>query len=44
VRAKVSRGYVDRSMLSHPLLRFIEHALSRSTPLYADELFGGTGA
>jgi hypothetical protein len=31
-------------MLSYPLLRFIEHALSRSTPLYADELFGGTGA
>jgi hypothetical protein len=31
-------------MLSYPLLRFIEHALSRSTPLYADELFGGAGA
>jgi hypothetical protein len=30
-------------MLSHPLLRFIEHALSRSTTLYPDELFGGTG-
>jgi hypothetical protein len=44
VRAKVSNGYVDRLMLSYPLLRFIEHALSQSTPLYADELFGGTGA
>jgi hypothetical protein len=44
IRAKVLRGYVDRSMHSYPLLRFIKHALSRSTPLYADELFGGTGA
>jgi hypothetical protein len=42
VRAKVSHGYVDRSILSYPPLRFIEHALSRSTPLYAGELFGGT--
>jgi hypothetical protein len=38
-RSKVSRGYVDRSMLSYPLLRFIEHAHSRGTPLYAVELY-----
>jgi hypothetical protein len=43
-RVSSARGYVDRSIPPYPLQRFIEHALTAGTRLYAVELFGGIGA